>query len=76
MVEESALQVESISESFPGVKALSRVNFDVRRGTVYALMGENGAGRSTLMKILNGAYRPGEGEIYINHRKESVISPT
>ena len=75
MVEEFAVQVKNISKSFPGVKALSQVSFDVRKGTVHALVGENGAGKSTLMKILNGVYRPDEGEIFINHKKESITSP-
>ena len=44
------LRVHGIEKSFPGVKALDKVNFEVRKGTVHALCGENGAGKSTLMK--------------------------
>jgi inositol transport system ATP-binding protein len=57
------LQMENISKSFPGVKALSEVNLTVRKGTIHALMGENGAGKSTLMKILDGIYAPDTGQI-------------
>jgi inositol transport system ATP-binding protein len=57
------LQMENISKSFPGVKALSDVNLTVHKGTIHALMGENGAGKSTLMKILDGIYAPDSGQI-------------
>jgi len=59
------LRMQSISKSFPGVKALSDVTLDVRRGDIHAICGENGAGKSTLMKVLSGVYPHGsyEGEI-------------
>jgi len=60
-----ALEAESISKFFPGVKALDNVSLRVRPGTVHALMGENGAGKSTLMKCLIGMYRPDQGTIKI-----------
>jgi inositol transport system ATP-binding protein len=44
------LRVAGIEKSFPGVKALSNVNFSVKEGSVHVLCGENGAGKSTLMK--------------------------
>lgn len=62
------LEMINISKTFPGVKALDRVNFTVRAGTVHALMGENGAGKSTLMKSLFGMYHPDEGEIFLEGR--------
>ena len=46
-MEEYILQMKNISKSFPGVKALDRVNLNIKPGTVHALMGENGAGKST-----------------------------
>jgi methyl-galactoside transport system ATP-binding protein len=63
---EFVLEMNHISKSFPGVKALDDVSLKVRAGTVHALMGENGAGKSTLMKCLFGIYVPDEGDIILN----------
>jgi methyl-galactoside transport system ATP-binding protein len=60
------LEMNNISKSFPGVKALDGVSLKVRPGTVHALMGENGAGKSTLMKCLFGIYGIDEGEVILN----------
>lgn len=54
--ERSKLKMEDISIEFPGVKALSHVNFELESGKIYGLVGANGAGKSTLMKILGGVY--------------------
>ena len=64
------LRAKDIEKSFPGVKALDKVNFAVRKGTVHALCGENGAGKSTLMKIINGIYKPDAGEIFIDEKND------
>lgn len=56
------LEMHNITKTFPGVKALSQVNFKVERGEIHCLIGENGAGKSTLMKVLSGVYRYGEYE--------------
>jgi ribose transport system ATP-binding protein len=60
------LKLEDVSKEFPGVKALSNVNFDLRAGEVHAVCGENGAGKSTLMKIISGVYQPDGGTIFHN----------
>ena len=63
---ETILEMRGITKTFPGVKALSNVNFAVGRGEIHAICGENGAGKSTLMKVLSGVYPHGtyDGEIY------------
>lgn len=63
------LKMEKIEKSFPGVKALDKVDLTVRAGTVHALMGENGAGKSTLMKCLFGVYAKDAGKIYLNGKE-------
>ncbi|NML34467.1 sugar ABC transporter ATP-binding protein [Paraburkholderia antibiotica] len=65
------LRLESVSKTFPGVKALSGIDLSIRRGEVHALLGENGAGKSTLMKILCGIYQADEGRIYIEGSKRN-----
>ena len=63
---EYILELKDITKQFPGVKALDRMNFQLKRGEVHALLGENGAGKSTLMKVLSGIYQPDEGQILLN----------
>ncbi|HHV11112.1 MAG TPA: sugar ABC transporter ATP-binding protein [Clostridiales bacterium] len=75
MNENIILRMNNISKSFPGVKALQKVNFEVKQGEVHALLGENGAGKSTLLKILAGAYTKDEGEIYINGKIIENMDP-
>jgi ribose transport system ATP-binding protein len=59
------LEMQGITKSFPGVKALDGVDLALSRGEVHAVAGENGAGKSTLMKIMTGAYRANAGTITI-----------
>lgn len=68
------LKLESISKSFPGVRALDNVSFGIRRGEVHALVGENGAGKSTLMHILGGVYHPTSGSILLDGAEVSFRS--
>ena len=63
---EYRLEMRGVSKSFPGVKALDKINLKVRPGTVHALMGENGAGKSTLMNILGCLDRPTLGHYYLD----------
>ncbi len=62
------IKVERVSKSFPGVRALRDLDFEVERGEVHALCGENGAGKSTLMKIIVREYIEDEGDIFIEGR--------
>lgn len=61
-----AVRMTGISKSFGGVRALAGVDFEVRAGEVHALLGGNGAGKSTILKILNGVHRPDEGTIEVD----------
>lgn len=76
VLDEYRLEIEHVSKSFPGVKALDNVSLKVRPGSVHALAGENGAGKSTLMKIINGIYKadPG-GEIRIDGKSVQIRDP-
>ncbi len=60
---QNILQVQNLSKSFLGVKALDNIQFSLQKGEIHALMGENGAGKSTFMKILMGLLKPDSGEI-------------
>lgn len=75
MSQEIKLRVSNIEKSFPGVKALDKIDFAVRKGTVHALCGENGAGKSTLMKIINGIYKPDAGQIFIDEKPVKIQNP-
>src|SRR3954454_23202470 len=62
---ETGVMLRGVSKSYPGVKALTDVNFDCRPGEVHALVGENGSGKSTLIKIASGVLKHDTGEVTI-----------
>jgi L-arabinose transport system ATP-binding protein len=68
------LQFQSIGKIFPGVRALSDVSFGVHAGSVHGLLGENGAGKSTMMKILGGEYVPDEGALLLDGKVQNFRS--
>ncbi len=67
--------MEGIDKSFPGVHALDKCRFDLRAGEVHALCGENGAGKSTMMKILAGVYTKDAGQIFYKGKEVDIPSP-
>ncbi len=69
------LRLSQISKTFPGVRALQDISFDLKRGEVHCLCGENGAGKSTLIKILSGAYQPDEGGQIVFNGNEVSLTP-
>ena len=70
------LQMKNISKFFPGVRALSNVDFTVTAGEIHGLIGENGAGKSTLMKVLMGLYKADEGKIFFKDKSVNITSPS
>ncbi len=74
MKETDMLTMRGIHKEFPGVKALSNVDFTLRKGEIHALMGENGAGKSTLIKVLTGVYPLDRGDIRVEGIEGAVIN--
>ena len=70
-----ALRFAGVSRSFPGVRALEDVSFEVRAGSVHALCGENGAGKSTLGRMIAGIHPPDAGVIEVFGAEASLRSP-
>ena len=67
-------RASGISKIFPGVKALDNVNFELSKGEILALVGENGAGKSTFIKIMSGVYQPNEGSLEMDGKP--IVFPT
>lgn len=72
---EIILRMEHISKSFGAVQALDDVHFELRRGEIHALVGENGAGKSTFLNIMSGNYRQDSGEISLNGETVQFKTP-
>lgn len=69
------LSIRGMSKSFGRNRVLDHINLDVKRGTVMGLMGENGAGKSTMMKCLFGTYQKDEGKIFLDGKEISFSGP-
>ncbi len=63
------LELKGITKIFPGVKALNNVKFQLKKGEVHALMGENGAGKSTFIKVITGVHKAEEGDMFLEGEK-------
>jgi len=72
---ENIIEIKNITKRFPGIVANDNISLEVRRGEIFALLGENGAGKTTLMNLLFGLYEPDEGEIYIRGERARISSP-
>ncbi len=69
------LRMAQVSKTYGATRALDDVTFEVRRGEVHALLGENGAGKSTMMKILSGAVAPDSGRMFLEGRPYAPANP-
>ena len=74
-MDEYIVEMRHITKRFPGIVANDDVSIAIKKGEIFALLGENGAGKSTLMSMLFGMYEPDEGEILIRGDKVRIISP-
>lgn len=69
------LRIDNLSKSFGPIHALRGVSFELRRGEIHALAGENGAGKSTMMNIIDGILKPDSGEIWLDGEQVTISSP-
>jgi len=73
--QEIIVDMKQITKRFPGLVANDRVNLTLRKGQIHALLGENGAGKSMLMSVLAGLYRPDSGELFFHGQPVAFKSP-
>ena len=72
---DTILEMVNISKDFNGVQVLEDINFDLKRGEVHAIIGQNGAGKSVLMKILSGVYTRSSGKVIIDGKEVNYNTP-
>lgn len=75
-MQDTIVKFENISMQFPGILANDNVSLEIKKGEVFALVGENGAGKSTLMKVLYGINKPTNGNVYIKGEKIEKHTPS
>ncbi len=71
----AAVSMKNVTKTFGSVVANEKVNLEIYKGEILALLGENGSGKTTLMNMLSGIYYPDEGQIFINGREEVIKTP-
>ena len=69
------LEIKGLAKHFGGLKALDGVDISVERGKVHALIGPNGSGKTTMLNVLSGIYRPTRGEVLVDGIKVSGLAP-
>ncbi len=69
------VEMKNITKRFPGIVANDNITIQIKKGEIFAILGENGAGKSTLMSMLFGMYSPDEGEIWVRGEKVNIDSP-
>lgn len=75
-MEEYALQLKNITKRYPGVLALDGISLDIKKGEVHAICGENGAGKSTMMKLISGAISPDSGTVTVFGQAYEKMTPS
>lgn len=76
MLGDTILKLNHISKLYPGVVALDNLNIEFKEGEIHAMVGENGAGKSTMIKTISGAVQPTRGTIEINNHTYEQMTPT
>ena len=71
----AAVSMKNVTKTFGSVVANEKVNLEIYKGEILALLGENGSGKTTLMNMLSGIYYPDEGQIFINGKEEVIKTP-
>lgn len=74
-MKEPVLEVKRVCKSFGDVPVLKNVNFEIQKSEIHGLVGENGAGKSTIIKIISGVYRKDSGEIYLDGQRTNFHTP-
>ena len=69
------IAIENLTKTFDGNIILDHITSNIKKGSIYGLIGTNGAGKSTLMSVLFGLYQPEEGEIHKNGKKVDIQDP-
>ena len=72
---ENIVEMKNITKRFPGIIANDDITIQIKKGEIFAILGENGAGKSTLMSMLFGMYEPDDGEIWVRGEKVNIESP-
>src|SRR4030042_235366 len=72
---ENLIKLENVSKNFGMVQALENVNFEICPGEIVGLVGDNGAGKSTFIKLIAGIFPPSSGNIYFEGKKLSSYNP-
>ncbi len=73
--DELILEVDGISVTFGGVKALQKVGFNVYKGEIFSIIGPNGAGKTSMLNVISGFYKPSEGRILFEGKDRTAVSP-
>ncbi|MEN1759872.1 ABC transporter ATP-binding protein [Anoxynatronum sibiricum] len=74
-MKDAMISIRNVTKRFPGIVANDNISLEIRKGEIFALLGENGAGKSVLMSMIFGLYEPDEGDIWIKGQRVTDYSP-